>query len=141
MFFFYYQLSNNKNRSKRIECVNSKKRYFKMSLDKSRLPKLSDSSRKFIPNKRRKSMNDLFVERTAWTRTKKGKKVSGGVVETRRQKASEEAKQLLEVEIHPIPALDENRAGHGTEGNGNRRMTSESTHIELGHIFAIPPGL
>ena len=62
MFCYYYQLSNNKNRSNRIECVNSKKRYFKMSLDKSSKSKLSDSSRKLIPRKRRKSMNDLFVD-------------------------------------------------------------------------------
>ena len=86
-------------------------------------------------------MNDPFVKKTAWTRTKKGKKVSGGMVETMRQKASEEEKPMLEVEIHPIPALDENRADHGMEGNGNRRMTSESTHIEQVHILAIPPGL
>ena len=112
-----------------------------MSLDKLRIPKLSDSSRKLAPKKRRKSMNDIFVKRAAWTRAKKGKKVSGGLVETRSQKASEEEKPILEVEIHPIPALDENWAGHGTEGNGNRRMTSESTHLEQVHIFAIPPGL
>ena len=46
-----------------------------MSLDKSRIPKLSDSSMKFIPEKQRKPMNDPFVERIARTRTDKGKNV------------------------------------------------------------------
>ena len=53
----------------------------KMSLDKSRIPKLSDSSRKFTPEIQRKAMNDPFVERIAQTRTDKGKKVLGGMVE------------------------------------------------------------
>ena len=52
----------------------------KMSLDKSRIPKLSDSFRKFIPEKQRKEMNDPFVKRIARTRTIKGKKVSDGMV-------------------------------------------------------------
>ena len=60
-----------------------------MSLDKSRIPELSDSSRYFIPKKQRKSMDDPFVERIARTGTTKMEKVSGGMVETRRQKASE----------------------------------------------------
>ena len=45
----------------RVKAVKSDKS--KMSLDKSRIPKLSDSSRKFIPEKQRKAMNDPFVER------------------------------------------------------------------------------
>ena len=77
-----------------------------MSLDKSRIPKLSDSSRNFIPKKQRKSMNDLFVERIAGTRTNKVKKVSGGMVETRSQKFSEDQKVMLEVEIHHNSALE-----------------------------------
>ena len=64
-----------------------------------------------------------------------------GVVNRKKKKASEEEKPMLKVETHPIPALDENRAGDGTEENGNRRMTSESTHIEQGLNFAIPLGL
>ena len=60
-----------------------------MSLNKSRIPKLSDSSRKFIPEKQRKAMNHHFVERIARTRTAKGTKVSGGMVETRSQMSSE----------------------------------------------------
>ena len=72
-----------------------------MSLDKSRIPKLSDSSRKFIPGKQRKAMNDPFVERIARTRTDKGKKVSGVMVETKSHKSSEEQKAMLEVEVHP----------------------------------------
>ena len=90
-----------------------------MSLDKSRIPKLSDSSRKFIPEKQRKAMNDPFVERNARTRTEKGKKVSGGMVETRSQKSSEGQKAMLEVEVHPEPVMDENRDGHRLEGRGN----------------------
>ena len=35
-----------------------------MSLDKSRIPKLGDSSSKFIPEKQRKAMTDPFVEMT-----------------------------------------------------------------------------
>ena len=48
-----------------------------MSLDKSKIPKLKDSSRKFIPKKQIKPMNNPFVVRIAWARTNKGKKVSG----------------------------------------------------------------
>ena len=35
-----------------------------MSLDKSRIPKRGNSSRKFIPRKQRKTMTDPFVETT-----------------------------------------------------------------------------
>ena len=84
----------------------------------SRIPKLSDSSRKFIPKKQRKSMNDPFVERIARTRTTNMEKVSGIMVKTRSQKSSKGQKTMLEVEIHPNPALDENRTGRGTEGSG-----------------------
>ena len=73
----------------------------KMSLDKSRILQLSDSSRKFIPEKQRKAMNEPFVEKIARTRTDKGKKVSGGMVETRSQKSTEGEKAMLEVEVHP----------------------------------------
>ena len=59
-----------------------------MSLDKSRTRKLSDSSRKFVKKKKRKSMNSTFAERTEKTRKKKGKKISGGMVKTRTQNAS-----------------------------------------------------
>ena len=65
-------------------------------------------------------MNDPFVERNGKTRNMKGQKVSGGMVETRSQKASEEKKAMLEVEIHPNRALNENRAGPGTEGKGKK---------------------
>ena len=58
-----------------------------MSLDESRIPKLIDSSRKFIAQKQRKAMNDPFEKRIALSRTDKGQKVSGGMVETRSQKS------------------------------------------------------
>ena len=54
-------------------------------------------------------MNDPFVERTERSRNKKGKKVSSGMVETRSQKASEEEKAMLEIEIHPNPDRNEIR--------------------------------
>ena len=84
-----------------------------MILDKPRIPKLGDSSRKFIQENQRKAMNDPpFVEKIKRTRTDKGRKVSGRFVETRSQKSSEK-KTMLEVEVHPEPAMDENREGHG----------------------------
>ena len=107
-----------------------------MNLDKSRIPKLSDSSSKFIPEKQRKAMTDPFVKRIAQTRTGKRKKVSGGMVETRSQKSSEGQKAMLEVEVHPEPAMDENREGHGPEGRRNRRLASEYTPVEQGQDFA-----
>ena len=111
-----------------------------MNLDMSRIPKQSDSSSKFIPKKERKSINDLFSERIARTRTSKGKKVSGRMVETRSQKTSEGQKATLEVEIHPDLALDENRAGRGTEGIDNSRLASQSTPVEQGQDFATSTG-
>ena len=85
-------------------------------------------------------MNDPFVERIARTRNNKGKKISGGTVETRSQKSSEEQKATLEVDIHPDPALDENWTGRGTEGNGNRRLSCGYTPVEQGQGFATSTG-
>ena len=101
-----------------------------MSLDKLRIPKLVDSSRKFIREKQRKAMTVPFMERIIRTRTDKGKKVLGRMVETRNQKSSEGQKTMLEVEVHPDPDMDENREGHGSEGRGNRRLASDSTPVE-----------
>ena len=67
-----------------------------MSLDKLKIPKLNDSSKKFILMKQTKSMIDLFVEKTKKTRNKKGRKVSGEMVETRSQKVSEDKRTNLE---------------------------------------------
>ena len=111
-----------------------------MSLDKSSIPKLGDSSRKFIPEKQRKSMSDPFVERITRTRTDKGETVSGRMVETRSQKSSEERKARLEVEVHPDQAMDENQEIHGSEGRGNRKLASKSTPVEEGHDFATSTG-
>ena len=69
-----------------------------MSLDKSRIPKIGNSSRKFIPEEQRKNMTDPFVDWIKQARTNKGETVSGRMVETRSQKTSEEQKELLEVE-------------------------------------------
>ena len=111
-----------------------------MSLDKSRIPKLSESSRKFIPEKLRKAMNDPFLDRITRTRTDKEKMVSGRMVETRTQNPSEGQKAMLEVEVHPVQAMDENRERHGPEGVGNKRLASESTPVEQGQDFATSTG-
>ena len=111
-----------------------------MSLDKSRIPKLGDSSSKFIPEKQRKAMTDPFVERITRTRTDIGETVSGRMVETRSQKSSEEQKAKLEVEVHPEQAMDENQEIHGPEGRGNRRLASEFNPVEQGQIFATSTG-
>ena len=107
-----------------------------MSLDKSRIPKLGDSSRNLIPEKQRKAMTDPFVERITRARTDKGETVLGRMVETRSQKSSDEQKTTLEVEVHPDQAMDENRETHGPEGRGNRRLASESTLVEQDQDFA-----
>ena len=107
-----------------------------MSLDMSRIRKLSESSRKVIPEKQRKAMTDPFVERITRTRTDKREMVSGRMVETRSQKSPEERKAMLEVEVHPDQAMIENRETHGPEGRGNRRLASESTPVEQGQDFA-----
>ena len=107
-----------------------------MSLDKSRIPKRGNSSRKFIPEKQIKTMTDPFVERITRTRTSKGKMVSGRIVETRSQKSSEEQLAMLEVEVHPDQAVHENEEIHGPDGRGNRRLASESTPVEQGQDFA-----
>ena len=111
-----------------------------MSLDKSKISILGDSSRKFIPEKQRKTINDPFVERITRTRTDKGETVSGRLVETRIQKSSEERKAMLEVEVHPDQAMDENQEIHGPEGRGNRRLASESTPVEKAKILLLLPG-
>ena len=110
-----------------------------MSLDKSRIPKRGNSSRKFVPEKRRKAMTDPFVEQITRTRTDKGETVSGKMVETRSQKSSEERKAMLEVEVHPDQAMNENQEIHGPEGR-DRRLASESTPVEQGHDFATSTG-
>ena len=47
---------------------------------------------------------------------------------------------MLEVEVHPDSAMDENQEGHGPEGRGNRRSTSDSTPVEQGQDFATSTG-
>ena len=111
-----------------------------MSLDKSRIPKLGYSSRKFIPEKQRKAMTDPFVERIIRIWTDKGETVSGRMVETKSQKSSEERKAMLETEVHPDQAMNENPEIHGPEGRGNRRLASESTPVEQGQDFATSSG-
>ena len=85
-------------------------------------------------------MNDPFVERITRNRTDKGETVSGRMVETRSQKSSEERKTMLEVEVHPDQAMDENQEIHGPEGRRSRRLASESTPVEQGQDFATSTG-
>ena len=103
-----------------------------MVLDKSRIPKRSNSSRKFIPEKQRKAMTDPFVERITRTRTDKGETFSGRMVETRSQKSSEEQKAMDQ-------AMNETQKIHGPEGR-DRRLASESTPVEQGQDFATSTG-
>ena len=111
----------------------------RMSLNKSRIPKRGDSSRRFIPKKQRKTMTDPFVDRIKRARTDKGETVSGRMVETRSQKTSEERKEMLEVEVNTDQAMNDNQEVHGLEGRG-RRLASESTPVEQGHDFVTSTG-
>ena len=110
-----------------------------MSLDKSRIPKRGNSSRKFIFEKQRKTMTDPFVDWIKRARTDKGETVSGRMVETRSPKTSEERKELLEVEVNKDHAMNDNQEVHGLEGRG-RRLASESTPVEQDHDFATSTG-
>ena len=101
-----------------------------MSLDKSRIPKRGNSSRKFIPEKQRKTMTDTFVDWIKRSRSDKGETVSGRMVETRSQKTSEERKDHT---------MNDNQEVNGLEGRG-RRLASESTPVEQGHDFATSTG-
>ena len=47
---------------------------------------------------------------------------------------------MLETEVHPEPAMDENRDGHRPEGRGNRRLASESTPVEQGQDLTTSTG-
>ena len=47
---------------------------------------------------------------------------------------------MLEVDVHPEPAIDENRDGHGPEERGSRILTSEFTPVEQGQGFATSTG-
>ena len=110
-----------------------------MSLDKSRIPKRGNSSKKFIQKKQRKTMTDPFVDWIKPARTDKWETVSGRMVETRSQKTSEERKKMLEVEVKTDQAMNDNQEVHGLEGRG-RRLASESTPVEQGHVFATSTG-
>ena len=85
-------------------------------------------------------MTDPFVERITRTRNGKRKMVSGRMVETRSQKSSEEQKAMLEVEVQPDQAMQDNEEMHGPDGTGNRRLASESTPVEQGQDFATSTG-
>ena len=102
-----------------------------MSLDKSRIPKRGNSSRKFIPEKQRKTMTDPFVD---WIKRSRSDKE-----ETRSQKTSEERRELLEVEVNTDHTMNDNQGVNGLEGRG-RRLASESTPVEQGHDFATSTG-
>ena len=84
-------------------------------------------------------MIDPFVERITRTRTDKTETVSGRMVETRSQKSSEEQKAVLEVEVHPDQAMNENQEIHGPKGR-DRRLASKSTPVEQGQDFVTSTG-
>ena len=111
-----------------------------MSLDKSRIPKRGNSSKKFITGKQTKTMTDPFVDRIKRAQTDKGETVSGRMVETRSQKYSEEQKEMIEVEVNTDQAMNDNQEVHGLEGRGSR-LASESTPVEQGHDFATFTGI
>ena len=69
----------------------------------------------------------------------KGETASGRMVETSCQKSSEEQKAMLEMEVHPNQAMNENQEIHRPEGR-DRRLASESTPVEQGHNFATSTG-
>ena len=100
-----------------------------MSLDKSRIPKRGNSSRKFIPEKQRKTMTDPFVDWIKRSRSDKRGRVSVKMVETRSQKTSEEQRELLEVEVKTDHTMNDNQEVTGLEGRG-RKLASESTPVE-----------
>ena len=110
-----------------------------MSLDKSRIPKRGNSSRKFIPEKQRKTMTDPFVDWIKRSRSDKEETVSGRMVETRSQKTSEERRELVEVEVNTDHTMNDNQGVNGLEGR-SRRLASESTPVEQGHDFATSTG-
>ena len=110
-----------------------------MRLDKSRIPKRGNSSRKFIPEKQRKTMTDPFVDWIKRSRSDKRGTVSGRMVETRSQKTSEERRELLEVEVNTDQTMNDNQEVNGLEGR-RRRLASESTPVEQGHDFATSTG-
>ena len=110
-----------------------------MSLDKSRIPKRGNSSRKFIPEKQRKTMTDPFVDWIKRSRSDKRGTVLGRMVETRSQKTSEERRELLEVEVNTDHTMNDNQEVNELEGRG-RRLASESTPVEQGHDFATSTG-
>ena len=92
-----------------------------MSLDKSRIPKRGNSSRKFIPEKQRKTMTDPFVDWIKRSRSDKGETVSGRMVETRSQKTSEERKELLEVEVNQHRPCHERQPGSTWTGRERQK--------------------
>ena len=47
---------------------------------------------------------------------------------------------MLEVEVHPDQAMDENQERRGPEGGGNRRLASEFTLVEQGQNFTTSTG-
>ena len=71
-----------------------------MSLDKSRINNIGDSTSHLIPKKEMNKMIDCFVEKAKKARNKKGRKASSKSVETRSQKVSECKRTTLKREIH-----------------------------------------
>ena len=67
-------------------------------------------------------MIDPFLERTDKSQSRKGKRISGGTVETSSQKVSEDKSTKLEVDNHRSPVQDDNKAGRGTEKKREQKI-------------------
>ena len=62
------------------------------------------------------------------------------MVETRRQKVSEDKRPTIEIEIHRCLAYVENPEERRTEGNGTMRLACESTPVDKGQNFVTSTG-
>ena len=88
-----------------------------MSLDKSRISKRGNSSRKFIPEKQRRTMTDPFVDWIKLSRSDKGETVSGRMVTTT---ISKEANTPGQSKDFAIMTSSEPQTGESrTRGLGN----------------------
>ena len=111
-----------------------------MSLDKLRIPKLSDSSRKNYTEETKEINECSFCGKNQKDMDQEGGEGFRRNGVTRKQKVYEDKRTRLEVEVYRSPAQVENQVGLGTEGNWFRILPSESTPVEQGHDFATSAG-
>ena len=99
-----------------------------MSLDKSRIPKLSDSSRKFIPEKQRKAMNDPFV--TSNERPTQDTHATGRCDSRNRSHASQGRNNLSDSDMRENPNPEPLSGGNDTQAGHSRDAISMATAFE-----------